>query len=124
MYFLFFSGYTVEKGTVVFLNNYELNIGEQYWSNPQLFQPERFLSKEGNVTKPEYFIPFSTGKRMCIGQRLVQGFSFILLASIIQHFDVSADQNTEIRTYPACVAVPPDTFPLIFIPRSCSRTAV
>nr|CAD7406546.1 unnamed protein product [Timema poppensis] len=118
------AGYTVEKGTVVFLNNYELNIGDQYWSNPQLFQPERFLSKEGNVTKPEYFIPFSTGKRMCIGQRLVQGFSFILLASIIQHFDVSADQNTEIRTYPACVAVPPDTFPLIFTPRDCSRTAV
>ncbi|KAJ9597612.1 hypothetical protein L9F63_011518, partial [Diploptera punctata] len=114
------AGYAVKKGTVVFLNNFELNSSEAYWESPEEFRPERFITPDGKVTKPEYFIPFSTGKRTCIGQRLVQGFAFILLASILQHYDVTTTNPDCIRTYPACVAIPADTFPLTFIPRHLS----
>ncbi|KAJ8873945.1 hypothetical protein PR048_024784 [Dryococelus australis] len=115
-------GYEVKKGTVVFINNYQLNTGEDYWVKPTEFMPERFLSADGHVSKPKYFIPFSTGKRTCIGQRLVQGFSFLLVASILQHYDVTVPENTVIRTPTACVAVPPDTYSLIFTPRNDSTT--
>ncbi|XP_063231353.1 cytochrome P450 307a1-like [Bacillus rossius redtenbacheri] len=110
-------GYEVKKGTVVFINNYQLNTGESYWSKPAEFMPERFLSADGHVSKPKYFIPFSTGKRTCIGQRLVQGFSFLLVASILQSYDVSVPEGTVIHTPTACVAVPPDTYSLVFTPR-------
>ncbi|KAJ8945604.1 hypothetical protein NQ314_009131 [Rhamnusium bicolor] len=108
-------GYTIEKGTMVFINNYELNVGEEYWSNPEEFMPERFLSPAGNVVKPAHFIPFSTGKRTCIGQRLVQCFSFVILATLLQHYDISA--GSEVKIKPGCVAVPPDCFKLILTPR-------
>nr|AVL92854.1 CYP450 [Locusta migratoria] len=112
------AGYAVDKGTVVFLNNYELNSGETYWAEPAAFRPERFLSADGSaVVKPEHFIPFSTGKRTCIGQRLVQGCSFVLLAALMQTHTVSAPPSGDMQTFPACVAVPPDTFPLVFSPR-------
>jgi cytochrome P450 family 307 subfamily A len=114
--FSFVSGYRVEKGTLVFINNHHLNSGEMYWEAPKEFRPERFIV-DGKVTRPEYFIPFSTGKRTCIGQRLVQGISFILTASILQHFDVTSSDPSSIRTYPACVAIPLDTFSLTFTPR-------
>ncbi|XP_069672824.1 cytochrome P450 307a1 [Periplaneta americana] len=112
------AGYAVDKGTMVFLNNYELNSSEKCWEAPFEFRPERFVV-DGKVNKPEYFIPFSTGKRTCIGQRLVQGFAFIMLASILQNYDVSCSDPASIRTYPACVAVPADTFSLSFTPRHC-----
>jgi cytochrome P450 family 307 subfamily A len=54
-------GYDVPKGTVVFLNNYELNTGEDYWSEPDLFKPERFVV-DNQIVKPAHFIPFSTGR--------------------------------------------------------------
>ena len=112
----FVSGYHVEKGTIIFINNYEINNSEKYWDAPSEFRPERFIA-DGKVTRPDYFIPFSTGKRTCIGQRLVQGFSFLLVSTILQHFDVTADPSS-IRIYPACIAVPPDTFSLTFSPRN------
>ena len=114
--FTFVTGYHVEKGTIIFINNYDINNNEKYWDAPSEFRPERFIV-DGKVTRPEYFIPFSTGKRTCIGQRLLQGYSFLLVSTTLQHFDITADPSS-IRTYPACIAVPTDTFSLTFTPRN------
>lgn len=111
------AGYGVQKGTVIFLNNYELNLGEEYWDEPRAFKPERFVSAEGKIVKPAHFIPFSTGKRTCIGQRLVQGFAFLILASVLQNYDISSADLSGIYTKPGCMAVPPDSFSLVFNPR-------
>lgn len=109
------NGYSVKKGTVVFINNYELNLGEEYFESPMKFKPERFISEQGTIVKPAYFIPYSTGKRTCIGQRLVQCFSFIILASILQEYDVKA--YGELNLKPGTMAVPPDCFKLLLTPR-------
>ncbi|XP_044765927.1 cytochrome P450 307a1 [Coccinella septempunctata] len=104
-------GYAVNKGTMIFINNYELNIGEDYWNEPNKFKPERFISAGGHIVKPAHFIPFSTGKRTCIGQKLVQYFCFVILATLVQHFDMSVPVTPKLK--PGCVAVPPDCFKFI-----------
>lgn len=109
------NGFTVSKGTVIFINNYELNLGNEYWDDPLAFKPERFLSINNTVVKPAHFIPFSTGKRTCIGQRLVQCFGFIILATILQHFDITPVEDITIK--PGSMAVPPDCFKLRLTPR-------
>ncbi|XP_037813198.1 cytochrome P450 307a1-like [Lucilia sericata] len=126
-------GYGVTKGTIVFINNYELNTSPKYWNEPEKFNPERFIlplnpPKIDPVTKNvqhvqlkkniPHFLPFSIGKRTCIGQNLVKGFGFIMLANIMHKFDISSKDLSQIKTYPACVAVPPDTFLLTLKPRS------
>ena len=35
---------------------------ERHWQNPQQFQPERFLNKDGKVYKPDAFVPFGIGR--------------------------------------------------------------
>nr|UUB32630.1 cytochrome P450 CYP307A2 [Dendroctonus rhizophagus] len=109
-------GYPIKRGTMIFLNNYELNLSPQYWDAPEEFKPERFLSPAGNVVKPAHFIPFSTGKRTCIGQRLVQCFSFIIVSTLLQIYNISP--GSEIKIKPGCVAVPPDCFKVILTPRN------
>lgn len=114
--FLHETGYTVKEGTMVFLNNYELNISPDYWENPLRFDPTRFI-KQGKIVKPEYFIPFSTGKRACMGYRLVQHVSFVALATLLQSFDVNSIDLKPAHMPKACIAVPPDAFHVILTPR-------
>lgn len=128
-------GYGVTKGTIVFINNYELNTSPKYWTEPDKFNPDRFIvplksPKFDPVTKRvqrvqlekniPHFLPFSIGKRTCIGQNLVKGFGFLMLANILHAYDVCSSDVSKIKIYPACVAVPPDTFILTLKPRSTS----
>lgn len=120
-------GYFIKKETVVFINNYQLNLGEDYWGpDSKAFRPERFLKsivdkvdgqRRNIVVKPNYFFPFSTGKRTCIGQKLVQGLTFILVTTILSHYDVFAVDDIKSRLQPGLVALPPETFHLMLKPR-------
>lgn len=118
-------GYEVLRDSVVFVNNYELNLGVGYWGQDALdFRPERFLREVDSSTgkwkvhKPEFFVPFSTGKRTCIGQKLVQGFSFVVLTALLSEYEVCRAQD-DLGEYlrPGKVAVPPDPFRLRLEPR-------
>ena len=111
------AGYEIKEGTMVFLNNYELNISPDYWERPLQFDPSRFI-KNGKIVKPEYFIPFSTGKRACMGYRLVQHVSFVALATLLQSFDVSSLNADLIQLPKACVAVHPDAFHVVLTPKT------
>ncbi|VVC25109.1 Cytochrome P450, conserved site,Cytochrome P450,Cytochrome P450, E-class, group I [Cinara cedri] len=113
-------GFKIVKDTCIIINNYELNTSPEYWENPELFEPERFVQRKPDakpcIKKPEYFLPFSTGKRTCIGQQLVTGFGFVLLACVLQRYEVKATDQLAIPE--ARMALPPDTYPLILKPYS------
>lgn len=138
-------GYGIMKDTIVFINNYDLNTTEEYWENPKDFNPDRFLEyvsseklkKEqhqrttttGSTSKKmtdgilrvktniPHFLPFSVGKRTCIGQNLVRCFSFLILTNILQQYDISSSNINNLKMYPACVALEPDTYSLKMTPR-------
>ncbi|XP_050522706.1 cytochrome P450 307a1-like [Daktulosphaira vitifoliae] len=111
-------GFKITKGTCIIINNHELNTSELYWENPEIFDPNRFIQRKPDskpcVRKPEHFLPFSTGKRTCIGQQLVSGFGFVLLAGILQRYEVRATDQLILPE--ARLALPPDTFPLLLKP--------
>lgn len=129
------NGYGVLKDTIVFINNYELNMSEKYWEKPKEFNPERFLEyipahRVKKDAPPDasmilrvkknipQFLPFSIGKRTCIGQNLVRSYSFLMLTSILESFDVSCENAENIKMYQACLAVPPETYSLKFTART------
>lgn len=55
-------GYTIPGGVAVIPNVYAVMRDPGLWPEPLEFRPQRFLDKEGNFCKPDYFIPFNTGK--------------------------------------------------------------
>ncbi|KAF2363508.1 Cytochrome P450 [Trinorchestia longiramus] len=89
------AGFQVEKGTVVFLNNYALNMSTEFWEEPEAFKPERFI-KNGQFSRPAHFLPFSTGKRACVGSKILIHVCFVTLVNIMQKFTVSIPTNEDI----------------------------
>ena len=81
-------GYSIPKGTTVITNLWSLHHDPEIWANPDAFKPERFLDEEGNFVPPkaDRFLPFSAGRRVCIGETLARTELFLVLARLLHSF--------------------------------------
>ena len=67
-----------------------------YWKDPEVFRPERFIDfKEKKIIKHEAFMPFSSGKRLCLGSNLASDTLFIFFTSLMQKFIVEKDPSLQ-----------------------------
>ncbi|XP_022095076.1 cytochrome P450 2U1-like [Acanthaster planci] len=81
------AGYHIPKGTELMTPIACLNIDPRIWREPDIFNPERFLSEDGKtVVQPPGFLPFGTGCRMCLGETLARTELFLFFAAIMQRF--------------------------------------
>ena len=56
-------GYTLPADTMVVANILEVHHDPAAWPDPDLFNPDRFLDREGRFCPPkENFLPFSIGE--------------------------------------------------------------
>ncbi|XP_028915058.1 vitamin D 25-hydroxylase [Ornithorhynchus anatinus] len=79
-------GYSIPQGTMVITNLYSVHFDEKYWRNPEVFYPERFLDSRGQFVKNEALIPFSLGKRHCLGEQLARMEMFLFFTGLLQQF--------------------------------------
>lgn len=65
----FTSGVKVEKGTYVQVPIYSVHHNEEYFDEPEVFRPERFLAENRSQIVSGSYLPFLIGPRNCIGMR-------------------------------------------------------
>ena len=78
-------GHLLPAGTVVMPVMAEVMKGA-HWGDGEVFRPERFLSASGQLRRDEHFIPFSTGKRQCLGEALARTELFLFFTALVQSF--------------------------------------
>jgi cytochrome P450 len=81
-------GYTIPKGAHIWPNLDAVLWDKKTWGDPENFRPERYLDADGSVTVPEQFIPFSLGRRVCLGESLAKMELFLFLSTMIQKFQL------------------------------------
>nr|QOV04247.1 cytochrome P450 392A3 [Tetranychus urticae] len=85
--------YNVPKDSLVLFNFWSVHHDPKLWSNPDKFDPNRFLTENGNkVVKPPYLVPFSAGKRACPGEGLANVELFLYTVGILQRFKIKSDK--------------------------------
>ncbi len=84
-----FQGFLIPKGTSVYASLHALHHDENIWGDPEAFRPDRFLSSDRTrVVRHEALLPFSTGKRVCIGENLAKNQMFLFTSCLVQRFHI------------------------------------
>ena len=85
-----FHGYLIPKDTIIMANLYGIMNDPEIWGDPGVFRPERFLDADGKSVKSafENVVPFSTGKRVCLGEGLARDQLFLYFTSLVQRFRI------------------------------------
>jgi len=81
-------GYLIPKNAQVIPNLYAVHMDPELWDEPERFNPSRFINKAGAVEKPDYFMPFGVGRRMCLGDVLARHQLFLFFSSLLHTYDL------------------------------------
>lgn len=92
-------GYTVPKGMYVLANLWAVHNDPDVWGDPENFRPERFLNEKGLCEKPEYLVPFSVGRRICIGEALARMEQHLFIPCLLHQFSFSLPPGDPIPSF-------------------------
>ncbi|KAE8605382.1 hypothetical protein XENTR_v10015094 [Xenopus tropicalis] len=92
-----FRGYFLPKGTQVIPLLISVMQDKDYFQKPEEFYPEHFLDSKGNFVKNEAFLPFSVGKRSCVGETLAKMELFLFFTKLLQNFTFQPPHGVEVQ---------------------------
>lgn len=95
------AGYTLPKGTQVCINHWALHHDPKAWPEVDKFIPERYLDDAGSLgPKPRSWLPFSAGKRVCLGEFVAKPELHLIFATLMQRYKWSLEPGTTANLNP------------------------
>ncbi|KAG8448789.1 hypothetical protein GDO86_015743, partial [Hymenochirus boettgeri] len=88
-----FRGYKLPKGTNIIPVLASVHSDPEKYNDPQKFDPHNFLDKNNGFKNNEAFMPFSSGKRICVGESLARMELFLFFTTLLQNFTFQPTQD-------------------------------
>lgn len=98
------NGKDFKKGTVWLMSFFELHRHSDFWTNPEVFDPERF-APENKKDFSNYYFPFGAGPRMCIGNNFAMFEMIMTVTSVVKKYKMSS-QDSKIAINPMLTLKP------------------
>ncbi|XP_017492126.1 PREDICTED: cytochrome P450 4V2-like [Rhagoletis zephyria] len=111
--------FVIPKGATVCILIEKLHRDPHFFPKPDAFLPERFLDPQApHLGNSFAYIPFSGGKRNCIGGKMAMKELKIILSILLRHFSVqSLKKLGEIDIDPVIVSMPRGPVDIRYTPR-------
>ncbi|CAG2115069.1 unnamed protein product [Medioppia subpectinata] len=79
--------YRVPGQTILIHHSWHILTNDKYFPYADQFKPERFIDKHGqfNSTGLSTYLPFGTGRRVCIGESMAINSLFLIMVNILQY---------------------------------------
>lgn len=105
-------GFTIPPRTTVFLGVYVCHRDPEHWTDPERFDPSRFLPDAGKGRHPFAYIPFGAGQRKCIGSTFATMEAALVLATLAREFRVEVPPEVIVRAQPSFALRPKGGVPV------------
>jgi cytochrome P450 family 33 len=83
----------IKKGTICIPQISVFFVDPLNFKNPTEFDPSRFIDEKGQLKKCDELVPFSMGKRACLGEGLARMEMFLFTANLLNRYKFSAGKT-------------------------------
>jgi cytochrome P450 len=111
-------GTTIPKGDLIAIVIRNIHRHPDYWLDPLEFRPERFLPENKAALNRSAYMPFLTGPHMCIGNHFALIEGQLLLAMMVQKYDVIESPRQSDDGKMAITMRPKNGLPVVITSRS------
>jgi cytochrome P450 len=90
-------GRKVKRGALVMIAPWTLHRHKRYWTNPDLFDPDRFTGAREKEIGSGTYIPFGLGPHTCVGAGFAQVEATLIIAELARRFDFEVSEAGKVR---------------------------
>lgn len=90
------AGNPMKPGALAWVSPWVMHRHRRFWDRPTAFMPDRFAGKPQAYLTEEAFLPFASGPRICIGASFSITEASVILARLLQRFEVSLESEAPV----------------------------
>ncbi|KEH31678.1 cytochrome P450 family protein [Medicago truncatula] len=110
-------GYTIPKGSCVFVNVWAIHRDPSIWEKPLEFDPTRFLDGKWDYKGNDFnYFPFGSGRRICAGIAMAERNVLYFIATLMHSFDWTIPQGEKLDVLEKYGIILKKKTPLLAIP--------
>ena len=120
------AGHNLPQGMTLLPNIWGVHHDSEFWDEPELFKPERFLDVNGDLLPAEHpkrkrILAFGLGPRLCPGEHFAQSRIFLLVSALLRTHTLNISPESENipyqpHTFGLSLATEPNHYKLVISP--------
>jgi cytochrome P450 len=101
-------GHHIDPGMLVFVSPWIIHRHRESFADAERFDPERFFPGRRETIPKHAYIPFSAGQRKCIGDHFALLEAVMILATVLQRFELQRVPDRAVEPHCAITLRPRD----------------
>ena len=86
----------IKKGAMIMIAPWVIHRHHDYWENPDSFDATRFMPHREKEIKPNTYMPFGLGPRVCVGANFATIEATLILARLAMRYDFTLEPNQKV----------------------------